>query len=108
MNPDPANVLGVHRAVEVCLGCPVFVECLTWVMALKDDRDPGGVIAGLTEPERHERRLNAGRTCTACGEHRAADQFGFHDRETGRRRAICKPCTQAANLARYHAQRRAA
>lgn len=47
-----ANAEDVAQARAVCGGCPVFDRCRTWVMALHDADDPGGVLAGLTERER--------------------------------------------------------
>lgn len=60
MDPPAGHTPETERAaVALCRRCPIHDRCQAQVLALPDDADPGGVIGGLTEKRRKQRRRRA-------------------------------------------------
>lgn len=51
--PDPGDVVGVERARQVCDGCPVASECLSYAVSTNQTE---GVWGGTTPGERRRLR----------------------------------------------------
>ncbi|MEV8638915.1 WhiB family transcriptional regulator [Streptosporangium sp. NPDC051023] len=105
MTPDVRNTRAVETAVETCLSCPAYLQCLAWITNMPRTQDPGGIIAALTEAERIEQfgptqgpevasELGA-RLCTRCNELRSPEQFYASSPRW------CIPCRQTYSRARY-------
>jgi hypothetical protein len=96
----PAQLTGA--AIEICMGCPVFNDCHTWITGViaetGDDPCPSHVVAGLT-PEQRQQQPRPARdvspTRVRCG---TPSGYTTH---CGRGEAPCWDCRQAQ--AAYHA-----
>ncbi|MXZ67494.1 MAG: WhiB family transcriptional regulator [Acidimicrobiia bacterium] len=51
--PDPGDVVGVERARQVCDGCPVATECLSYAVGTNQTE---GIWGGTTPGERRRLR----------------------------------------------------
>lgn len=52
--PSRGQHEAIRRAVAVCRGCPVRIDCLDWVMTLEAGRERIGVFGGLTADQRRD------------------------------------------------------
>lgn len=60
MDPPGGHTPETERAaVAVCRRCPIHDQCQAQVLELPGDADPGGVLGGLTEQRRKQRRRRA-------------------------------------------------
>lgn len=88
------DAVRVDTAVDLCMGsCLAYTVCLEWSGRLPGDKDPGGVLAGLTEEERQARRTS--KVCFTCREPLPLDKFPWRSKEQRTRRGVCQDCVNA-------------
>jgi hypothetical protein len=56
MEADDEETVALAKA-KCLYRCPVTEQCLSWVLSLTDDADPGGMVGGFTEAERRGLRF---------------------------------------------------
>lgn len=85
------------RAKAVCWRCPALEGCFAWVIPQYGDRDPGGVIAGLTETERAQIRAEGTGTkrCSYCTRSKPRTEFYASSRTADGLRTECRDCAKA-------------
>ncbi|MER6830889.1 hypothetical protein ABT352_33185 [Streptosporangium sp. NPDC000563] len=107
MTPNPDDTQAVDAAIETCLSCSAYVQCLAWITATPTDQDPGGIIAALTETDRGlptPRRADPDeklpdpdtRRCTRCKTVKNRSEFYAHQARW------CIDCRRAYGRDRYH------
>ena len=104
-HPDRGDADGIRQALEVCAGCPVAQQCLTWAL---DTNQKQGVWGGTTGRDRRELRRTWVRTvpCQRCG---VRLETGAHIDpkycETCRRKRRSEVCAEHSRTASYDPKR---
>lgn len=85
---QPDRVRREHAAVEVCLSCPVMVQCDVYASSVRLDgklAEPGGIRGGRTALERHRRFIKARHQVASVVEPAPVEQL-----KTAQKRAVLK------------------
>ena len=98
MAPAEGEPEDTDTARRICDACPVLADCRAWVLALSQEFDPSGIVAGLTPQQRTRRRAKPvvrhpdAKECSRCRLTRPAGDFHRERGKPDGLAAYCKPC----------------